>query len=138
MPSYTMEGKKVIAICQFGGEFETNKDGTLSYKGGEAHAIDIDHGTVFEDLKSEIADLRNSGSGLMSIKYFLPGNRKTLITISNDRELKRMIDFNRDSVMVDVFVTMEGIVGHEHSNMPASRYFQFTYRLIFLVCISLK
>ncbi|KAF9593790.1 hypothetical protein IFM89_025499 [Coptis chinensis] len=117
-----MDGAKLITICQFGGEFESNKDGTLlSYKGGEAHAVDVDEDTCFEDFKLEIAEMINCSSGLVSIKYFLPGNRKTLITISNDKDLKRMITFNRDSLTVDVFVTAGEIVGHDLSNTPASR-----------------
>ncbi|PIA36540.1 hypothetical protein AQUCO_03300019v1 [Aquilegia coerulea] len=103
-----MEGKKLITICQFGGEFVTKEeDGTLVYNGGEAHAIDIDHETRFEDFKLEIIELFkcNSGSAI-SMKYFLPGNRKTPITISSDRDFKRMIDFNGGSTMVDVYVTV--------------------------------
>lgn len=116
-----MDGKKLITICQFGGEFEINKDGTLSYHGGEAHAIDIDQETRIEDFKSEIAEMLNSSSELVSIKYFLPGNTKTLITISSDKDLKRMISFNGDSSTVDVYVTAGEIVAHDLSNMPASR-----------------
>ncbi|KAF5193063.1 Far1-related sequence like, partial [Thalictrum thalictroides] len=113
-----MEGKKLITICQFGGEFESNdEDGTLLYNGGEAHAIDIDHETLFEDFKLEIIELLKCSSGsAISMKYFLPGNRKTLITISNDKDFKRMIDFNGGSAMVDVFVTVgerEEIVAHD-------------------------
>lgn len=118
-----MDEKKLITICQFGGEFEINKDGTLSYNGGEAHAIDIDQETRIEDFKSEIAEMLNSSSELVSIKYFLPGNTRTLITISSDKDLKRMISFNGDSSTVDVYVTAGEIVAHDLSNMPASRYF---------------
>lgn len=41
---------KMIAICQSGGEFVMDKDGTLSYRGGDAHAIDIDDQIKFNDL----------------------------------------------------------------------------------------
>lgn len=43
-------GKQVIAICQSGGEFKTDKDSLLSYKGGDAHAIEIDNQMNYEDL----------------------------------------------------------------------------------------
>ncbi|KAF5190464.1 Far1-related sequence like [Thalictrum thalictroides] len=116
-----MGGKKLITICQFGGLFETQKDGTLAYNGGEAHAIDIDNETRFQDFKSEIAEIIKCNSELVSVKYFLLGNKKTLITISSDKEFKRMISFNGDSVMVDVYVSAGETVGHDHSNMPCSR-----------------
>ncbi|KAL5724302.1 hypothetical protein ACHQM5_007580 [Ranunculus cassubicifolius] len=116
-----MDGKKLVTICQFGGEFESNKDGILTYNGGEAHAIDIDHETKYEDFRNEIAEMVNCNSTLVSIKYFLAGNRKTLITVSNDKDLKRMISFNVDSTTVDVYVTAGEVAAHDHSNMPASR-----------------
>ncbi|KAL5724301.1 hypothetical protein ACHQM5_007579 [Ranunculus cassubicifolius] len=116
-----MDGKKLITICQFGGEFESNKDGILTYNGGEAHAIDIDHETKYEDFRNEIAEMVNCNSALVSIEYFLAGNRKTLITVSNDKDLKRMISFNVDSTTVDVYVTAGEVAAHDHSNMPASR-----------------
>ncbi|KAF5201053.1 Mudr family transposase [Thalictrum thalictroides] len=116
-----MDEKKLITICQFGGVFETKKDGSLLYNGGEAHAIDIDHDTRLEEFKLEIAEMLNCGSNSLSIKYFLPGNRRTLITISNDKDLKRMISFNKKSDTVDIYVTAEEIVAHDHSNMPGSR-----------------
>ncbi|XP_076951144.1 uncharacterized protein LOC143624334 [Bidens hawaiensis] len=40
----------------------------------------------------------------MLIKYFLPGNKKTLIMISKDKDLKRMINFFANADQVDVFV----------------------------------
>ena len=46
-----MAGNKIIAICQLGGEFETGEDGSLSYKGGDAHAIDVDDQMKFNDFK---------------------------------------------------------------------------------------
>ncbi|KAF9618060.1 hypothetical protein IFM89_000011 [Coptis chinensis] len=120
-----MSGRKVIAICQSGGEFVTNKDGTLSYNGGDAHAIDIDDGTTFQEFKLEIAEMWNSShaGGTMSIKYLLPGNKRTLITISNDKDLKRMITFHGEAVTADVFVLPAELVAAHGavSNMPGSR-----------------
>ncbi|KDP28012.1 hypothetical protein JCGZ_19092 [Jatropha curcas] len=116
-----MAAKKIIAICQSGGEFVTNKDGTLSYNGGDAHAIDIDQQTQLSDFKSEVAEMFNCTVDTMSIKYFLPGNKKTLITISKDKDLQRMVNFLADSTTVDVFVMSEEAAARNISNMPASR-----------------
>ncbi|KAK9084444.1 hypothetical protein Scep_030915 [Stephania cephalantha] len=117
-----MAGNRIIAICQSGGEFVTNKDGTLSYNGGDAHAIDIDDETRFEDFKSEIAEMWNCNINAIAIKYFLPGNRKTLISVSNEKDLKRMINFHGNSVTTDVYVLQGEIVAaHGISIMPASR-----------------
>ncbi|XP_050273382.1 uncharacterized protein LOC126716591 [Quercus robur] len=116
-----MAGKKIIAICQLGGEFETNRDGSLSYRGGDAHAIDVDDQMKFNEFKMEVAEMFNCSIDTMYIKYFLPGNKKTLITISNDKDLKRMIKFHGDSLTADVYVIMEEIVALDVSNLPASR-----------------
>lgn len=115
-----MSGKKIIAICQSGGEFETEKDGSLSYKGGDAHAIEIDDQMKYNNLKVEASEMFNCNISSISIKYFLPGNRKTLITISNDKDLERMIKFHLDSTSADVYVMTE-VVAPNVSDMPASR-----------------
>ncbi|KAL5065628.1 hypothetical protein RYX36_027365 [Vicia faba] len=113
--------KKVIAICQSGGEFVSNKDGSMSYNGGDAYAIDIDQETVLSDFKSEIAEMFNCNVDTMSIKYFLPGNKRTLITVSKDKDLQRMVSFLGDATTVDVFVLTEEVAARNTSNMPASR-----------------
>lgn len=116
-----MAAKKVIAICQSGGDFVTDKDGSLSYSGGEAFAIDINEQTTLSDFKSEIADMFSLSSDNMSIKYFLPGNKRTLITISKDKDLQRMLSFVGDSLTVDIFVASEEAAARNVSNMPGSR-----------------
>ncbi|XP_050218751.1 uncharacterized protein LOC126669347 [Mercurialis annua] len=116
-----MASDKIIAICQSGGEFVTGKDGTLSYNGGDAYAIDIDHQTQLTDFKSEVAEMFNCSADTMSIKYFLPGNKKTLITVSKDKDLQRMINFLGDSATADVFVFSEETAARNVSNMHASR-----------------
>ncbi|KAJ7973208.1 Protein FAR1-RELATED SEQUENCE like [Quillaja saponaria] len=116
-----MEGEKIIAICQSGGGFVTEKDGSLLYRGGDAHAIDIDDQMRFNEFKMEVAEMFNFGADTMCIKYFLPGNKKTLITISNDKDLKRMINFHRNSDIVDIYIFIQDVVALEVSNMPASR-----------------
>ncbi|XP_030472877.1 uncharacterized protein LOC115690608 isoform X1 [Syzygium oleosum] len=117
-----MAAKKVIAICQSGGEFVADKDGALSYAGGEAYAIDIDQQTQLDDFRAEVAEMFGCGAAdAMTIKYFLPGNKKTLITISKDKDLQRMVSFLGDSGTVDVFVMSEEAAAGNLSNMPASR-----------------
>ncbi|KAG8370597.1 hypothetical protein BUALT_Bualt14G0133600 [Buddleja alternifolia] len=117
-----MATKKIIAICQSGGEFVTNKDdGSLFYTGGEAYALDLDQKTPLKDFKYELAETFQCSVDVMTIKYFLPGNKKTLITISKDKDLKRMINFFKDSDQVEVFVIAEEAAARNVSNMPASR-----------------
>ncbi|RAL50087.1 hypothetical protein DM860_007761 [Cuscuta australis] len=116
-----MDGKRVIAICQLGGEFESDKEGLLSYKGGEAHAMEIDDQMKYEDFKAEVAEMFNSCVNNMSIKYFLPGNKKTLITISNEKDLKRMIQFHCASESAEIYVMSEEPIAPSVSIMPGSR-----------------
>ncbi|GMH28620.1 hypothetical protein Nepgr_030463 [Nepenthes gracilis] len=113
--------KRIIAICQSGGEFVTDKDGSLLYTGGEAYAIDIDQNTQLSDFKAEVAEMFNYNDPSMSIKYFLPGNKKTLITISKDKDLNRMVTFLGDANTVDVFIITEECPARNVSNMPVSR-----------------
>ncbi|GMH07706.1 hypothetical protein Nepgr_009546 [Nepenthes gracilis] len=115
-----MSGKKIIAICQFGGVFDTDKDGMMIYRGGDAHAIDIDDEMKFSEFKIEVAEMFSCSINPMSIKYFLPGNKKTLITVSNDKDLKRMIKFHDDCATVDIYVMTED-VAPDASNMLGSR-----------------
>ncbi|KAL5538065.1 hypothetical protein UlMin_042275 [Ulmus minor] len=115
-----MAAKKIIAICQSGGEFVTNKDGSLSYNGGEAFAIDIDSETQLNEFKKEAAENFGCNADTMTIKYFLPGNKKTLITVSKDKDLQRMVSFVGDSATVEVFLSEEP-AARNVSNMPASR-----------------
>lgn len=116
-----MASKKIIAICQSGGEFQANKDGSLSYNGGEAYAVDLDEDAQLSEFKQDLAETYRCSIDGMLIKYFLPGNKKTLITISKDKDLKRMVNFFKDSDQVEVFVmSEEGGAALNVSNMPAS------------------
>ncbi|KAJ0093457.1 hypothetical protein Patl1_24730 [Pistacia atlantica] len=63
----------------------------------------------------------NCSVDTMSIKYFLPGNKKTLISISKDKDFKRMLNFLGDTVTVDLFILSEEAAARNVSNMPASR-----------------
>ncbi|CAN6922149.1 unnamed protein product [Brassica oleracea] len=103
-----MSGKRVIAICMSGGQFLTEKGGALTYRGGDAHAIDIDEDTMFKDFISEIGEMFNfDATSTVCLKYFLPDNKKTLISISNDKDLKRMIKFHENSNSADVYLIPE-------------------------------
>ncbi|KAK6790149.1 hypothetical protein RDI58_013949 [Solanum bulbocastanum] len=116
-----MAAKRIIAICQSGGEFVTNnEDGSLSYTGGNAHAVDIDENTNVDAFKQELTDTFKFNVDGMAIKYFLRGNKKTLITVSKDKDLQRMVNFFKDSEQVEVFVVAEGVGAPNVSNMPAS------------------
>lgn len=116
-----MEPKKVIAICQSRGNFELREGGLLSYSGGEAYAVDLDQQTQLSEFKQEIAETFKYSADDMLIKYFLPGNRKTLITISKDKDLQRMVNFYGNFDQVEVFIMTDGVAARNVSNMPASR-----------------
>ncbi|XP_024458767.2 uncharacterized protein LOC18099908 isoform X2 [Populus trichocarpa] len=109
-----MPREKLILICQSGGEFVTNDDGSLSYNGGEAHALDINIETVFDDLKLKLAEMCNLEYESLSMKYFIPGNKRTLITVSSDKDLKRVFDFHGNLITADVFVM--GREGFKHED----------------------
>lgn len=95
---------KVLAICQSGGEFVIGRDGSMSYSGGEAHAVEVTSDMKLNDFKAEISCMFNCRADTFIIKYFLPSNRKTLITISNDKDLQRMVDFSASSNTTDVYI----------------------------------
>lgn len=96
---------KLILISQCGGEFVKNEDGTLAYDGGEANAVNINNETLFDDLKLKIAEMYNLDLKTIAIKYFLPGNRRNLIILKNEKDLKRMLEFHGNSVTADVFIS---------------------------------
>ncbi|XP_011017875.1 PREDICTED: uncharacterized protein LOC105121077 [Populus euphratica] len=112
---------KLILICQSGGEFVGNDDGSLSYIGGEAHALDINLETVFDDMKLKLAEMCNLEYESLSMKYFIPGNKRTLITVSSDKDLKRMFDIHGNSITADVYVMGREGFKREAYYMQASR-----------------
>ncbi|XP_014755168.1 uncharacterized protein LOC100825703 isoform X2 [Brachypodium distachyon] len=97
------EGGIVVAICQYGGEFTSGPNG-LIYKGGEAHAVDVSREMSLDSFKDEVSKVFHVDVTDMSFKYFLPNNNKTLITISCDRDLQRMVEFTASAAQADVFV----------------------------------
>uniref|UniRef100_A0AB38Z7H9 DBD protein n=1 Tax=Paeonia suffruticosa TaxID=45171 RepID=A0AB38Z7H9_PAESU len=112
---------KLIVICQSGGKFTMTSDGSLSFMGGDAHAISVNNETQFGELKSEMAEMWKCDPDLMTLKYFLPSNKRTLITISNDRDIQNMIDFHEGSATVDVYVMTAEDPASAVSTMPCSR-----------------
>lgn len=98
------EGSLVVAICQYGGEFTSGPNGNLIYKGGEAHAVDVTREMSLDNFKDEVSKVFHVEVADVSLKYFLPNNNRTLITISCDRDLQRMVDFTASSAQVDVFL----------------------------------
>lgn len=124
-----MEAKKVIAICQSRANFEMGEDGLLSYNGGEAYAIDLDQQTELSEFKQEIAETFKHSANDMFIKYFLPENGKTLITISKDKDLQRMVNFYANFDQVDVFIMTKEFAARNGLNMPNSRYSQLSSAL---------
>lgn len=100
-----MTAETVVAICQSGGEFVTKDDGTMLYTGGEAHALNINRDMPLDDLKMEMSNMFNIDTNHMSIKYFLPFNKRTLITVSSDKDLERMMEFHVNSITIDIYVS---------------------------------
>ncbi|GJN20270.1 hypothetical protein PR202_gb07625 [Eleusine coracana subsp. coracana] len=98
------DGGIVVAICQYGGEFTSGPNGNLIYKGGEAHAVDVTRDMSLESFKDEVSKVFHLDVTDMSLKYFLPNNNRTLITISCDRDLQRMVDFTTNAAQVEVFL----------------------------------
>lgn len=116
-----MGAQNLILICQYGGKFVPEKDGSLSYNGGEAHAVDINLETRFDDLKLEISDMCSIDFESITMKYFLPSNKRTLITLANDRDLRRMMHFHDSSATADVFVVEKEIVTQPKPKTPVNR-----------------
>lgn len=117
-----MSDQKIVVICQFGGEFIQNNDGSLSYVDGEAHAMEVDRNMRFDDFRSEIAEMWNHDISISSIKYFLPSNKQTLITISNDKDLQRMVDFHKGLVTACVYILTIGNVPSNILSVGNNRY----------------
>ncbi|XP_050237328.1 uncharacterized protein LOC126687026 [Mercurialis annua] len=119
-----MPSGRLIVLCWSGGKFITASDGSMKYTGGETHAVSIDRGYKFRELKSELVEMCNGDPNTLSIKYFLPDNKDTLISISSDRDLQRMVDFHTDSKTVDVYVMKNEdvlVVQSQASVVPSSR-----------------
>ncbi|XP_044492424.1 uncharacterized protein LOC123216125 [Mangifera indica] len=116
-----MVKRKLVVICQSGGKFTTSSDGSLSYNGGEAHAITVSSESKFDELKLEMADMWNYDPNALTMKYFLPNNKKTLITISSNKDIQHMIDFHENSATVDIYVMKDDNPTTDVSPAPMPR-----------------
>ncbi|GJX27313.1 PB1 domain-containing protein [Tanacetum coccineum] len=87
---------------QGSGHFMTNEDGTLTYNGGETNAANVTSETLFSDLKLSLAKICDLKQQTVTVKYFMPGNKRNLITVKNDKDVKRMIDFRGDALTTQV------------------------------------
>ncbi|CAM8925431.1 unnamed protein product [Rhodiola kirilowii] len=115
------ENRMIIALCHLGGVFQTAKNGSFIYKGGDTHAIDITSETSFDEFKKEILELFNFTTGhLISVKYILPKNSKILVKVSKEQDFKHMLSFHGDNFVIDVYVTMDDIVPIVSSIDPCS------------------
>ncbi|KAE8668025.1 guanosine-3',5'-bis(diphosphate) 3'-pyrophosphohydrolase-like [Hibiscus syriacus] len=76
-----MSGKKIIAICQSAGDFVTNKDGSLSYNGGEAYAIDVDEQTKLSETSTVDVFIMSEEAVAPNISI-MPASRSRRTTIS--------------------------------------------------------
>ncbi|CAN4100576.1 unnamed protein product [Withania somnifera] len=112
---------KLILICQSGGEFVSDADGNLSYNGGEANAVNINQDTPYDDLKIKLAEMCNLELKTVSIKYFLPRNRKTLINLRSEKDFKRMVEFHANSVTAEIFVRGKEGFDRDALNMYTDR-----------------
>ncbi|CAH1440286.1 unnamed protein product [Lactuca virosa] len=114
--------KKMIAICQYGGDFDTHDDGSMTYGGGEAYAVDLDENMQLSGFKQEIAETIDSTVDGMVVKYFLPGNKKNLITVSKDKDFQRMVNYYKEADQLEVFIMKEAPMGKNvKKKQPARR-----------------
>ncbi|KAL8268631.1 hypothetical protein R6Q59_002429 [Mikania micrantha] len=113
--------KKMIAICHYGGEFETYEDGLMVYGGGEAYAVDLEVNMQLSGFKQEIAETIDSNVDEMLVKYFLPGNKKNLITVSKDKDFHRMVNYYKDSDQLEVFVMKDSLPAKTPKKKPVRR-----------------
>jgi zinc finger SWIM domain-containing protein 3 len=55
--------------------------------------------------KQELSStLNNLKVDHFAFKYFLPKNDKTLISISNDKDLRHMVEFHAESASTDIYI----------------------------------
>ncbi|XP_076901770.1 uncharacterized protein LOC143556301 [Bidens hawaiensis] len=113
--------KKMIAICHYGGEFETYEDGLMSYSGGDSYAVDLEINMQLSGFKQEIAEAIDSTVDGMLIKYFLPGNNKNLITVSKDKDFSRMVNYYNEFDQFEVYVMKESSPAKTLKKKPVRR-----------------
>ncbi|KAL8140671.1 hypothetical protein V2J09_006692 [Rumex salicifolius] len=75
--------------------FNRSGDGSASYEGGEANAVNINNDT-----------------------YFLPGNSRSLIKLGSNKDLIRMLRFHENSVTADIYIL--GKEGFDNSSVKVN------------------
>ncbi|WCJ26841.1 hypothetical protein M5689_008629 [Euphorbia peplus] len=98
-----------VFICHFGGDLRTDNDGSLDYQGGSTHAINISLQSLieFSDLYKEVDEAFKFDYECydrFEFKYLLPGTRKTLVTVSNSKDLNAMKKLLAGLVSVHLYV----------------------------------
>ncbi|GJY62063.1 hypothetical protein Tco_0462720 [Tanacetum coccineum] len=73
-------------------------------------------GNEFEDYF--LGDFDTHDDDGMIIKYFLPGNKKNLITVSKDKEFQRMVNYYKEEDRLEVFIMKDAppgsLVANDH------------------------
>ncbi|KAG8384057.1 hypothetical protein BUALT_Bualt04G0078400 [Buddleja alternifolia] len=98
-------GRKLIVSCKFGGEFQQGEYG-VQYNGGEAYAIEVDEEISFDTFRARVVakcGLNEKGS-LIALKYYLPTNNTTLISLRDDSDMKIFVNLFKDSISSDIYV----------------------------------
>ncbi|PWA71663.1 PB1 domain-containing protein [Artemisia annua] len=105
-----------------GGDFDAHDDGLMTYIGGEAYVVDLDENMQLSSFKQEIAETIDSTVDGMILKYFLPGNKKNLITVSKDKDFQRMVNYYKEADQLEVFIMKEAPPGkNTKKKQPAQR-----------------
>ncbi|KAG8366000.1 hypothetical protein BUALT_Bualt17G0030600 [Buddleja alternifolia] len=110
-------GRKLIVSCKFGDEFQQGEYG-VQYNGGEAFAIEVDEEISFDTFRARVVakcGLNEEGS-LIAMKYYLPTNNTTLISLRDDPDMKIFVNLFKDSLSSDIYVQNldSGKNGKEH------------------------
>ncbi|KAI3676617.1 hypothetical protein L1987_86228 [Smallanthus sonchifolius] len=93
----------------------------MNYIGGEAYAVDLDENMQLAGFKQEIAETIDSTVDAMIIKYFLPGNKKNLITVSKDKDFQRMVNYYKEADQLEVFIMKEAPPGKNNKKKQPAR-----------------
>ncbi|GLT80981.1 hypothetical protein SLA2020_523900 [Shorea laevis] len=120
-----MAGKRVIAKCQLGGEFVTNRDGSLLYNGGEAYAVDVNEQTNLSNFSLKLQTClivaritffsnlfimsEEVAAGNMSILPIMPTSRSSRTTLSDHADpLINPVDV---AIEMAIFIDQDADVG---------------------------
>lgn len=134
-----MSDKYHTVICHSGGKFTKNGGGAMSYKGGRAYEIFVNKKTTFDEFRKETAVNWKYDPSSITIKYFLPNDNETLLTIGSDKNIQQMLGSYKylNSIHVYVFTNEDNMTG-DPSAKCGSRYvfYSFTATIYCLILIS--